>query len=67
MLGAGETGRVLAGVAGDEEALYMLLGPVNGGGSLCTLDEAVAVAERETGIKGMVEELTILKGKKGAA
>jgi 3-oxoacyl-[acyl-carrier-protein] synthase II len=67
MLAAGETDRVLAGLAGDGEALYMLLGRENGGGTLCALDDAVAVAERKPGITDMVEELTILKGKKGAA
>ena len=67
MLSAGETDRVLAGTAGDRAALYLLLGREHGGSSLCSLDDVVAVAGREPGIADMVEELTILKGKKGAA
>ena len=57
-------------LAGDEEGVSMLLGHANGVVSffLCTLDEAVAVAEREMRSREWAKrELTILKGKKGAA
>ena len=62
---------MLAGSAEADEAVYCVLSGANGpggnGGAICSLDEAVAIAENSQGISGMISDFMALNKERHSA
>lgn len=66
LVAGGEAPRMLAGTAGADEALYLMVDRAETGEPLCTLAEALAVAASGDGVAGMAAEFSALLTRKGA-
>ena len=65
MVSAGEAGRMLAGLATEEEALYVVLDREQGDGSLCDLKRAREIVTAAQDVAGMAVAFSLVKDKEG--
>jgi hypothetical protein len=64
---SGETGRMLVGKIVKEEALYFVIDGKQEDGALCSILEAHSIVESTRDISDILQNLTLLKAKKGIA
>jgi 3-oxoacyl-[acyl-carrier-protein] synthase II len=67
LVAGGEAPRMLAGVSGDEEAIYFVVDRAAAGGALCPLAEALEIAASGDGVAGVAAQFTALLTRKGAS
>jgi 3-oxoacyl-[acyl-carrier-protein] synthase II len=65
MVAGGETGRMLAGFATEDEALYVVLDREQGDGSLCNLSKAREIVAAAQDVAGMAVGFSLVKNKEG--
>jgi 3-oxoacyl-[acyl-carrier-protein] synthase II len=63
----GEAPRMLAGVASEEEAIYLVVDRADAGVPLCTLAEAFTIVASADGVAAMAAEFSALLTRKGAS
>jgi 3-oxoacyl-[acyl-carrier-protein] synthase II len=67
LVAGGEAPRMLAGQAGAESALYLLVERADAGVPLCTLAEALAIAASGESVAAMAAQFSALLTRKGAS